>query len=65
MIVRDVIPDQAAQMNLIEDDQVIEKLSATASDPAFRNSILPRACRGVLPSSIVARLPDTAPEYGS
>jgi hypothetical protein len=28
-----------------EDDQVPEKFSATASDPAFRNSILPRACR--------------------
>src|SRR4029453_13736331 len=33
------------QMNVIEDNQVIEKLSATASDPAFRDSILPRACR--------------------
>ena len=45
VIVRDVIPDQTTQMNVIEDDQVIEKLSATASDPAFRDSILPRACR--------------------
>ena len=45
MIIRDVISDQTAQMNVIEDDQVIEKLSATASDPAFRDSILPRACR--------------------
>src|SRR4030095_1700095 len=40
----DIIPDQTAQMNVIE-DQVIEKLSATASAPAFRDSILPRACR--------------------
>ena len=32
-------------MNIIEDDQVIEKLSTTASDPAFCDSILPRACR--------------------
>ena len=32
-------------MNVIEDDQVIEKLSRTASDPAFCDSILPRACR--------------------
>ena len=39
VIIRDVIPDQTAQMNVIEDDQVIEKLSATASDPAFRDSI--------------------------
>src|SRR4249919_1300955 len=45
VIIRDVIPDQTAQMNVIEDDQVIEKLSATASDPAFRDSVLPRACR--------------------
>jgi hypothetical protein len=45
VIVRDIIPDHAAQKNVIEDDQVIEKLSATAPDPAFRDSILPRACR--------------------
>ena len=45
MIVSDVIPDQTAQVNVIEDDQVIEKLSTTASDPAFCDSILPRACR--------------------
>jgi hypothetical protein len=32
-------------MNVIENNQVIEKLSATVSDPAFRDSILPRACR--------------------
>ena len=44
VIIRDLIPDQTAQMNVIEDDQVIEKLFATASDPAFRDSILPRAC---------------------
>jgi hypothetical protein len=45
VIIRDVILDQTAQMNVVEDNQVIEKLSATASDPAFRHSILPRACR--------------------
>ena len=28
-------------MNLIEDDHVVENLSATASNPAFRDSILP------------------------
>src|SRR5262249_36240830 len=31
-------------MSLVQDDQVIEKLSTTALDPAFRDSILPRAC---------------------
>ena len=45
VIIRDVIPDRTAQMNVTEDNQVIEKLSATASDPAFGDSILPRACR--------------------
>ena len=44
MIIRDVFPDQTAQMDLIEDDYVIEHFPAAASDPAFRNSILPRAC---------------------
>jgi hypothetical protein len=32
-------------MSLVYDNQVIEKLSATTSNPAFRDSILPRACR--------------------
>jgi hypothetical protein len=32
-------------VNIIEDDHVIEKLSTTASDPTFCDSILPRACR--------------------
>ena len=45
MIVSDVVPDQTTQMSLVYDNQVIEKLSATVSDPAFRDSILPRACR--------------------
>ena len=45
VIVGDVIPDQTAQMNIIEDDHVIEKLSATASDPTFGDSILPRTRR--------------------
>ena len=45
MIIGDVIADQTTQMSIIEDDHVLEKLSATASDPAFGNPILPRACR--------------------
>ena len=45
VIIRDVIPDHTAQMNVIEDDKVIEQLPATTSDPAFRHSILPGACR--------------------
>ena len=45
MIIRDVFPDQTAQMNVIEDDYEIEEFPAAASDPAFRDSILPRTCR--------------------
>src|SRR5512132_3402043 len=33
-------------MNIIEEDEMIEKLSTTASDPAFCDYILPRDCRG-------------------
>ena len=42
VIIGDVITDQTAQMNLVKDDYVIEKLISTASNPTFRNSILPR-----------------------
>ena len=42
MIIGDVIADETTQMSVVEDDHVIEKLSATASDPAFGNPILPR-----------------------
>ena len=45
MIISDVIPDQTTQMSLVYDNQVIEKLSTTASNPAFRDSVLPRARR--------------------
>lgn len=42
VIIGDVITDQTAQMNLVKDDDMIEKLISTAFDPAFRNSVLPR-----------------------
>ena len=45
VIIRDVVLDETAQVSLIEDEYVIQKISATAPDPAFRDSILPRACR--------------------
>jgi hypothetical protein len=38
VIVGEVIPDYAAQMRITENDDRIEKISATASDPAFGNS---------------------------
>jgi hypothetical protein len=48
VIIRNIIPDQTAQMIFIEDDHVIEELSAAASNPAFRDSILPRASEACL-----------------
>ena len=45
VIVRDVVLDESEQVSLVEDEDVIQKISATTSDPAFRHSILPRACR--------------------
>jgi len=41
--IRDVVFDETAQVSLVEDEYVIRKISATASDPAFRGTILPRA----------------------
>ena len=41
VIISNVFPDPAAQMNLTEDNQVIEKLPATTSDPPLRRSIGP------------------------
>ena len=42
VIVRDVLGEHSLQMALIEHNHVIEKLTATASDPALSHSILPR-----------------------
>jgi hypothetical protein len=39
VIIGDVVPNQTAKMNLIEDNHMVEKLSSTASNPAFRDSI--------------------------
>ncbi len=41
VVIRDVVFDETAQVSLVEDEYVIQKIPATASDPAFRNSILP------------------------
>jgi len=38
----DVITDQAAQVPLMQCDEVIEPLAAATSDPSFRGSVLPR-----------------------
>jgi hypothetical protein len=42
MVVVHVIADEPSKMGLTECDDMIEKLPATASDPAFRDSVLPR-----------------------
>jgi hypothetical protein len=39
VIIRDIVFDETAQVSLVEDEYVIQKISATASNPAFRNSI--------------------------
>ena len=41
MIVGDIIGNQPAQMKVIEDKYVAEKLAWTASNPSLRDSILP------------------------
>ena len=41
-MIGDVFADQPAQMGFIQRNDVIEKLPAAASDPSFRDSILPR-----------------------
>jgi hypothetical protein len=47
----DEVPDQAKQVALVEDNDVVEELSADASDPTFDDAILPWAswsCAGRL-----------------
>jgi len=39
VIIGDVIPHQTTQMSFIENNDVIEKLSTTTSNPAFCNPI--------------------------
>jgi len=41
VIIRDVIPDQATQMTVVDNYDVIQKFFPTAFDPAFGNSVLP------------------------
>ena len=45
VIIGNVIPHPTAPMSLVDDDRVIEKLPSATSNPPFRDSILPRACR--------------------
>jgi len=46
VVVTDIVLDETAEVSLVEDKYVIQKISATASDPTLGYSILPRACGG-------------------
>ena len=46
VVIADIGPYEANEMTLAEDDYVLEELSATAADPAFSRSVLPRTAIG-------------------
>ena len=46
VVVADVRPDEANEMTLVEDHDVLEELSTTTADPAFRGSVLPWTEKG-------------------
>jgi N-acyl-D-aspartate/D-glutamate deacylase len=43
VVVADVLGHQALKMAFVEDDDVIEQVSAAVADEAFGNAVLPRA----------------------
>ena len=43
MVVRDVLAEQAQQMTVVEDDDMVEELATDAADPTFGDAVLPRA----------------------
>ena len=45
VIIGNVIPKQTAQMDFINYNHMVEKLSAATPDPALSNSILPRTLK--------------------
>ena len=46
VIVPDIFLDQPTELLLVEDDDVIEKLSTYVAHPAFSDAVLPRALVG-------------------
>ena len=46
VVVVDIFPEQPSQMVFVQDDDVIEKLSAHASNEPFSGSVLPWASEG-------------------
>jgi hypothetical protein len=43
MVIGDVVSQQAKQVAVVEDDDVVEKLAADAADPPFGDAVLPWA----------------------
>jgi hypothetical protein len=43
LVIRDVFSQEPAKMAFIQRDDMVEDLPASTSDPAFRDSILPRS----------------------
>jgi len=46
VVVTGIVLDKTAQVRLVEDEYVIQKISATAFDPTLGHAILPRAGGG-------------------
>ena len=55
MVISDVLGQKPPEMTLVQSDDVVEPPPATASDPAFRHSVLPRALAGGLHGSDLHR----------
>jgi hypothetical protein len=43
VVVRDVLAEQTPQVNLVQHDHVVEQFPAATADPAFSDTVLPRA----------------------
>ena len=43
MVIGDIIRDKPLEMALVQRNDLVEQLAPAAADPAFRDSILPRA----------------------
>ncbi len=43
MVVRDVIREEPLEMALVQRNDLVEQLAPATADPAFRDSVLPRA----------------------
>ena len=62
VVIVDVFAEESSKVVLVQDDHVIEQLSASTPDPSFGNPILPRASEGRssrLDSKILDRLCDS------